>query len=98
MEIIEIYETASSDGYTDSGDRLYYLDLSIAKIAGRNKHKNYASGPIHHFAIKFDKDRYLILKSEKPVIIADTKTAIAEARKSALNKLNKEEQELLGLN
>ena len=97
MEIIKIYETASSDGYTNTGDKLYYLDLSIAKITSLNKHKGYQINPIKHFGIKVDNDTYLLLKSEEPIIIADTKTAIAEVRKTALNKLTNEEKELLGL-
>lgn len=97
MEIVKLYETASTDGYTRKGENLYFIEEDIAKLAGKDKHGNYAVNPICHLGIKYSNDEYLLLASDKPVALANSETARQKLKKNALKKLTKEEKELLGL-
>ena len=97
MDIIKIYEPASTDGYTNDGDGVYFLEISLAIAAGRKKHGNYRSEPFEHLAIEVETGRYLLLKSSEPVIMADSEEYKTKIKLAALEKLSKEEKELLGL-
>lgn len=97
MEIVRLYEPASTDGYTHSGDGVYYLDESVARSVGKNRHGNYSVDPLLHLAIEIIKGDYLRLVSSHPVHLADSEKAKDEIREKALSKLSDEEKELLGL-
>lgn len=97
MEIVKIYESASSDGYTSTGDRLYFLDEKIATAISKRKHGTYSTESIQHLGVKVNDGEYLLVISEKPIALADSEAAKEKIRQSALSKLSKEEQEILGL-
>lgn len=97
MEIIKIYESASSDGYSATGDRLYFLDEAIATATAKRKHGNYSTTSFQHFGVKVSNDEYLLVVSEKPIVLADSEMAKEKIRQSALSKLSKEERDVLGI-
>ena len=97
IKIIKIYEPTSTDGYTNEGDGIYFLESSLARIAGENKHGNYASEPLEHLAIEVEKGQYLLIKSSERIVLADSEEYKTKIKLAALGKLTKEEKELLGL-
>lgn len=97
MDIVKLYETASSDGYSSSGDGLYFLDKTVAISVGKNKHGNYASGPLEHNGVKVSKDGYLLIQRIDPIVLADSEAHKEKIRQSALKKLSSEEKEILGI-
>ncbi len=96
-EIIKLYEPTSSDGHSSTGDGVYFLDIELARMTSEQKHGNYASSPIMHLGIEIEKDKYLLLKQEKPVLLANSESAISEVKKNAISKLSEEEIDILGL-
>lgn len=97
MEIINIYESASTDGYTSTGDRKYFTEKSLAIAYGKNKHGNYVTDPICYYAINIPDDGYLILASKDPVFLADSEEEKKKIKDHALSKLSSEEREVLGI-
>lgn len=97
MEIQKIYETASTDGYTHNGDGLFFLSETIATATGKNRHGSYSAGPICHYGIEVEPDKFLLLKSIKPIVLANSDAAINDAKKAALEKLTIADREILGL-
>lgn len=94
---IFLYEPASTDGYTSSGDGIYFLDETSAQGRANLRHGSYAVAPIRHYAIEDGKGRYYLLKQSRPVPIADSKQATEDIAKAARAKLSKEELKALGL-
>lgn len=98
MEIVKIYESASTDGYTHTGDGLYFLDETIAIAVAKNKHGSYSVNPILHKGIAIDdKGGYILVYSDKPIALADSEAEKECIRMSAISKLSKEECEVLGI-
>ena len=96
MEIIILYETASSDGYTPTGDEIFYLNNLDAIAKSQIMHGAYTCSPIRHNAIKTDDGRYLLLKSTTPISIADSSQAKEDIVKHALQKLTDAERMTIG--
>ncbi len=97
MEIITIYESASSDGYHHTGDGEFYLDKELADQAAKNRHAGYAVPSTAYAAIKTPDGRYLLLRSITPVSIVGTTQAIEDIAKAAMAKLSDTELAALGL-
>lgn len=92
-----LYEPASSDGYSHTGDGEFYLCESTAQQVGRNRHGGYSVDPIQHDAYQFEPGNYLLLRSTQPVAVVGTAQATQHIDKAALNKLTAAEREALGL-
>lgn len=97
MNVIEIYESGSTDGYKHFGDNKYFLNESMAKAYAKNKHGNYCIDPIKHFAINAGDEKYYLLKSESPINLANSEAEKLKIKESALSKLSSEEREILGV-
>ena len=54
----EIYESASTDGYTHSGDGTFFTDLLGATMYAKTKYGNYAVKPIEYAAIERGDGRF----------------------------------------
>jgi hypothetical protein len=97
MKIVTLYESASTDGYTATGDRLFYLDQGQAQAQSRAKHGGYSTLPLEHSAVATEDGRYLLLKSTRPVSLAGSTQAVEDLAASALKKLTTDERRALGL-
>jgi hypothetical protein len=92
-----LYEPASSNGYSHTGDGEFYLCESTAQQVGLNRHGGYAVAPIQHDTYQFEPGRYLLLRSTQPVAVVGTAQATQHIAKAALGKLTPAERKALGL-
>lgn len=98
--IINIYESTSTDGYTDSGDGRFFLSQSEAETAGKLRHSGWSSRPKTHTVFKCDDGGFLLLARKSPVYLENSPqlAQLAQREKeNALNKLSDREKEILGL-
>ena len=95
-KIIEVYESASTDGYSMYGDGVYFLELHQAEHYSTNKHRGYGRTRAHD-ALQLEDGRVFTLKSTTPIIIQGSKGYAERIKEGALAKLSPEEKEILGL-
>lgn len=94
MNIVTLFEPASSDGYKLSGDGTYYLSEHLADAQA--KQSTHAAGSIPHAAVEIGlSGTYLLLKSTEPVTIVGTSAARAAVAAVAEKKLSAAEIESL---
>jgi hypothetical protein len=97
MNIVQLYEPTSTDGYTDRGDGRLFKTQGEAEAAGKNKWNAYASRSLTHHALECPDGRYLLLKSATPVSLHKSPQATEDIAAAALKKLTAEERAALGL-
>jgi hypothetical protein len=94
-EIVTMYRTGHSDGYTHTHNGPMYSTFAAAHEAGRIEHGNYAVDPRPYECIKLPDGRVYIV--EGPVKTADEVELDKLVRARALAKLTAEEIKLLGI-
>jgi hypothetical protein len=97
MNIVTLYESQSTDGYTHSGDGVYFITEVAAEQHAQVVHGAYAATPMPRKAILCEDGRYLLLKSDRPISIKNSKQAKEDFKNKALAKLTKAEREALEL-
>ena len=97
MNIIQIYESASTDGYKSFGDGVFFDTSTGANAFAKQKHGGYAVDALKHLSI-MDKDgRYYLLKDTNPISLYGSRQAGEDMAKAALAKLTPEERKALGI-
>lgn len=95
-KIIEIYESASADGYSLFGDGVYFTEKHQAEHFSRAKHGG-CSRCEAHAAIQTKSGEIYLLKRTTPVVMKDSREYNQKIKEAALAKLSEEEKRLLGL-
>ena len=96
MKIITLYESGSTDGYTDSGSGMFYLLEHEARSHAENKHGCYGRVITHNSVAEIDGEYYL-LKRATPIVLANTLEQIKELKELAMSKLTDADKRVLGL-
>lgn len=96
MKIITLYESGSTDGYTDRGDGMFYLKEHEAKSYSENKHHGYGRVLTHKNVAEIDGEYYM-LKRVEPIVLANTVEELKKLRELAMNKLTDADKRVLGL-
>lgn len=97
MEVIELYETASTDGYKQHPDGKFFESKFKAVAYGKNKYGYHSTEPIAHFAISDGDGNYYLLQQKESIQLADSKAEMEKVKRAALSKLTIEERQVLGL-
>lgn len=89
MKILNIYETASSDGYKTIGNGNYFASKSVAASMAEKISKDVGSDVITHKAVRVEGKvpKYYILRSDSPIELYNPNEAEDKIREDALAKL-----------
>lgn len=96
MKIIKLYESGTTDGYTTSGEGMFFVNEYEAKSYVENKHHGYGRVITHDNVAEIDGEYYL-LKRRSPITLASTIEAQKKLKEEILKKLTDEEKKILGL-
>ena len=96
MTTYTLYESASTDGYTTSGDGKYFLSEKDAGSHAYYKHGGHGRVISHHYIIRINEEYYKLV-SPNPVVLYGSKQYTELLKQRAFDKLTREEQEALGL-
>lgn len=99
MDIIEIYESASTDGYSMFGDKKYFYKKCDADEYSKLKHGKFFGRSLLRRGLSTGSEDEFYLFKEDPVIIVieNTKAMDEKLKEIVLSKLTDKEKELLGL-
>ena len=96
MKITTLFESASSDGYTTTGDGKYFSDFNDADDHAYLKHGGHGR-VLTHNSIGIIDDEYYALVSTTPIVLYGSDKYDKLIRKTALEKLTVEDRKVLGL-
>ena len=96
MKIVTLYQPQYTDGYKHYPLNIYFESETDSDTYSKDNHQSYAVDSKSLKAIVAGDGEYYILSSDQPVHLYDSGLEKEKIIQQALDKLTKEERELLG--